>query len=273
MSRRDSRDLPPPDKDRSRRSTRTSALSTSRGRAKTTIGVAPSAVSPRASTAERARYTLDHPGGEGRTVDGSVDEEPVRGQERRRRPSWTKADAGVADSQPREMASSRLPPLPQDQDESSADGTTAAAGRFLSQEVRRMEESALSPSPLPGGRKTELLAPVQTGPELPEIDLAVIGASGVGKSTFIQRALGLRNLPAVPLSARTMSINGVLFHVRLLELEFHHLDLDVDRSVRWPIRTAEMGLPRIQGALVLCDLMSERSLSTIPRILSELGPK
>lgn len=105
------------------------------------------------------------------------------------------------------------------------------------------------------------------GRELPEANIAIVGASGVGKSTFIQRALGLRRLPSAPLSSRKMSINCVPHQVRLLELDIDGLELDDDGRIRWPTRFGDQEVPHVQGTLVLCDVTSQRSLTAIPRIV------
>lgn len=107
---------------------------------------------------------------------------------------------------------------------------------------------------------------------MPEINIAVVGAAGVGKSTFIQRALALRGPSTGILCKRKMCINGVIYAVCLIELELEYLDLDEARRIRWPTRLNDLDLPRIHGALVCYESQSERSIASVPRILSESLP-
>lgn len=112
-----------------------------------------------------------------------------------------------------------------------------------------------------------LNSPTDSESDMSEANVAVVGVSGVGKSTLIQRALSLHHLPSSPLSSRTMSVNCVPYHVRLLELEMDRLDVDDERRIRWPSQVDDVEVPHIHGALVLYDAMSQRSLTAIPRIL------
>lgn len=103
--------------------------------------------------------------------------------------------------------------------------------------------------------------------DMPEVNLVILGAPGVGKSNFVQRALGLAGPSPTFLSSRKMLIGGVIYMVRLLELELDRLDLDERGRIRWPAAVDDIDLPRIHGALVLCDLDQPRSIEAIPAIL------
>lgn len=59
------------------------------------------------------------------------------------------------------------------------------------------------------------------------------------------------------------------YHVRLLELEMDRLDVDDERHIIWPSQVDDVDVPHIQGALVLYDVMNQRSLTAIPRILGK----
>lgn len=67
-----------------------------------------------------------------------------------------------------------------------------------------------------------------------DIYVGVIGASGVGKSTFILRAY---DLPASPrtgeLAVLNMNIDGVKCNVKLVEVNWNHIDF-AQSPPAWP---------------------------------------
>ena len=101
------------------------------------------------------------------------------------------------------------------------------------------------------------------------INIAVIGAAGVGKSTLIQRALGLRSLPTAVESSQKMSVDNVVYTVSLVELDLETLDFNPDRRVQWPKQINGQIVPRMDGALILYDVMNRESLTDLPQTLSE----
>ena len=105
---------------------------------------------------------------------------------------------------------------------------------------------------------------------MPEVTVLVVGSAGVGKSHFIRRALGLQSSARSVLSSRKMLIGGVIYMVRLVELELEHVDLDRDGHMRWPTAVDDVDIPHIDGALVLCDLNRPRSVDTVPALLRKL---
>ena len=116
----------------------------------------------------------------------------------------------------------------------------------------------------------ELTVQVQVSEPLQDINIAVVGAEGVGKSTLIQKALELPNLPASLASERRISARGSDYHVRLLELPIEDIDVDDDdNTVNWPETIEDKIMPRIDGALVLYDVKDPASLEHVPEMLSE----
>lgn len=101
------------------------------------------------------------------------------------------------------------------------------------------------------------------------INIAVIGAAGVGKSTLIQRALGLRSLPTAVASNLKMSVDNVVYTVSLIELDLESFDVKPDRRVRWPKQINGQIVPRVDGALFLYDVMNRQSTVDLPRTLGE----
>jgi GTPase SAR1 family protein len=65
------------------------------------------------------------------------------------------------------------------------------------------------------------------------INIAVIGATGVGKSTLMQRALGLRSLPTA-LASSPMPVDNTVYTVTMIELDLESFDIKPDRRVQWP---------------------------------------
>lgn len=102
-----------------------------------------------------------------------------------------------------------------------------------------------------------------------DINIAVIGSGGVGKSTLIQRALGLRAIPATMASGQRMSIDGAVYAVNLIELDLESFDVDPDRRIQWPKQISGHKVPRINGALLLYDVMNRESIAELPQTLSE----
>ena len=102
-----------------------------------------------------------------------------------------------------------------------------------------------------------------------EITLAVLGATGVGKSTFVQCALDLKKPAILPSSTKKVSLEGVISILRLIELQLEDVTVTEDCSVRWPTEIGDQSVPRIDGALVMCDVMDQSSMSNVHGILSK----
>ena len=101
-----------------------------------------------------------------------------------------------------------------------------------------------------------------------EINIVVVGASGVGKSTFIQQAHGLQELPESPVSMRKMSIDGCVHPVRLVEVDTSSIEIDDEQRIKWPDYVSD-AVQHVHGALVLYDVMNRDSITNVPELLSE----
>ncbi|KAF2093287.1 ras GEF [Rhizodiscina lignyota] len=99
-----------------------------------------------------------------------------------------------------------------------------------------------------------------------EINIAVLGAAGVGKSSFIQRVFDHRAPPTLTVTPRKMSIDGEEYTVRLIELSFDDLEFD-DSHITWPDAADSRPLPPIDGVLTLYDVMNKESLTDVPETL------
>jgi GTPase SAR1 family protein len=100
------------------------------------------------------------------------------------------------------------------------------------------------------------------------INIAVIGAAGVGKSTLIQRAFGLRTVPTAVASSLKMSVDNIIYTVSLVELDLESFDVGSDRRVQWPKQINGQVVPRMDGALILYDVMNRDSITDLPQTLS-----
>jgi hypothetical protein len=110
---------------------------------------------------------------------------------------------------------------------------------------------------------------MQISEPLPEINIAVIGAEGVGKSTFVQKAFDLPGLPPSQAAERQIPVNGDVYLVRLLELPIDDVDIDDDDTVTWPDTIEDKMMPRVDGAITLYDVQDRDTFDDIPEVLSE----
>ncbi|KAK2865263.1 hypothetical protein FQN49_003746, partial [Arthroderma sp. PD_2] len=109
-----------------------------------------------------------------------------------------------------------------------------------------------------------------SGHQLPQVNLAVVGAQGVGKSTFVKCALDLKQTPLVRSSIKKMSMDGAIYVVRLLEIAIQKITLDDCGRIVWPKFLGEQALPPIDGVLCLFDSTDLRTVSQYPQVLDAL---
>lgn len=103
---------------------------------------------------------------------------------------------------------------------------------------------------------------------MPELNIAVVGNAGVGKSTFVQNALGLPFPLTSEAAERMIPLEGGTYLVRLLELSIDDVDIDEDGTFNWPETIGDKRMPRVDGALTLWDVTDKDSLEDIPEMLS-----
>ncbi|KAG6288597.1 hypothetical protein E4U09_005478 [Claviceps aff. purpurea] len=101
-------------------------------------------------------------------------------------------------------------------------------------------------------------------------NIAIIGADGVGKSSFVQRALDLACPPATNPSSARMAVDNVTHMVTLFELELEHFELDPCQPIQWPKEANGHIVPRLDAALVLYDVMSRNSIRELPQMVASL---
>ncbi|PWW72005.1 ras GEF [Tuber magnatum] len=100
-----------------------------------------------------------------------------------------------------------------------------------------------------------------------DLCIAVIGARGVGKSTFIQRAYDLGAPPNEDaVIAKLMTVERSLCTVKLVEMDLAKLDLDSQQLV-WPRTVDGQRLPFVDGVLILYDVTNPASIAKLPESL------
>jgi hypothetical protein len=64
-----------------------------------------------------------------------------------------------------------------------------------------------------------------------------------------------------------MSLDGVVYVVRLFELLLNDIVSDKNRAITWPNLIDDQELPPIDGLLILYDITNEASVNEIPDAL------
>lgn len=111
--------------------------------------------------------------------------------------------------------------------------------------------------------------PLQASEPLPDINIAVIGAERVGKSSFTQNALDLPFRSDSRAIERKIEIESNDYLLRMLEISIDDVDIDDDDTVSWPETIEDKFMPRIDGVLTLYDVKDQSSLENVPEMLSE----
>ena len=103
-----------------------------------------------------------------------------------------------------------------------------------------------------------------------QVNLAVVGAEGVGKSTFVQFALDLQHPPMSRSSIKKISLDGTIYLVRLLEIAIHNVTFDEEGRIVWPTVLGEHILPPIDGILCLFDANDLTTVTNFSHIFGKL---
>lgn len=99
-------------------------------------------------------------------------------------------------------------------------------------------------------------------------NIAVIGANGVGKSHFIQRAMSLPRVPGPHPTTARVHIDNVPFAILLLELDLEYFDVNPERQIKWPKQVGGSIMPRVDGVLLLFDVTNRESIVELPHTQS-----
>jgi len=99
------------------------------------------------------------------------------------------------------------------------------------------------------------------------LNIAIIGATGVGKSSFVQRVLGEPRLPTSNASNTRKVVENVMYDITLLELDLEYFDVNPSQPIQWPKQVNGHIVPRVDGALILYDVMNRQSIVELPQTL------
>lgn len=58
--------------------------------------------------------------------------------------------------------------------------------------------------------------------------------------------------------------------LRLLEIQLEDVGILENGTIEWPSTVGDLDTPRIDGALVLCDVMDRNSMADVADVLSKL---
>lgn len=103
-------------------------------------------------------------------------------------------------------------------------------------------------------------------------NVAIIGTSGVGKSSFIQKVLGLSRPPISNASSVRMVVDNITHMITLLELDLEHFELSPTAPIQWPKQINGHIVPRVDAALILYDVMNQETILDLPQTLGKPKP-
>lgn len=105
-------------------------------------------------------------------------------------------------------------------------------------------------------------------------NIAIIGANGVGKSFFMQRALKLSQPPNQSGNIVTFNwteADGSQHTVNTFEVDLEAFDLGMNEPIRWPRQANGQMAPRVDGTLVLYDVTNKETVNLLPQTLCKSG--
>ncbi|KAF2190778.1 ras GEF [Zopfia rhizophila CBS 207.26] len=182
------------------------------------------------------------------------DDEEIAGD-----PFFQRYNFSQSEEQGKEEASSSSP-------DSSSDTEGPLSPNHIKARQSGVTDSLPSPrSPAPSSGNSDSASAMQ------DINIAVLGARGTGKSIFIRRALNLPNTISSAICTRKMAIDGGYYIVRFLEMSFNEIHIGERNSIKWPETIDDLATPRIDGAVTIYDVTSNESLTQVPEMLNALS--
>jgi|SRR2546423_1598706 len=113
------------------------------------------------------------------------------------------------------------------------------------------------------------MAQVNPDDGMPQVTIVILGAQGVGKSTFIQNSFDLRSPSTSAFVVKKMSLDDVVYLVRLVEITLDDIVLTNGNQIRWPKTLKGVELPPVDGVCALYDVTNQDSITGIPDLLRE----
>lgn len=102
-----------------------------------------------------------------------------------------------------------------------------------------------------------------------DINIAILGARGTGKSLFVRRALNLAQPPTSAIATRKMRIDEGYYIVRFMEMTFNDIHIGERNTIKWPETIDNYAMPRIDGAITVYDVTNQESLAKVPEMLGQ----
>ncbi|KAF1832114.1 ras GEF [Decorospora gaudefroyi] len=157
-------------------------------------------------------------------------------------------------------------PIHEDEAESSAESSSDTEGPLSPTHVKdRQPAGDAASEPSTGSANSD------SAPAMHALNIAVIGARGTGKSTFIRRTLRLPDTATTSNCSRSMTIDSTTYMVRLLEMSFSDVHVGERGIIKWPETVHDFATPRVDAAITVYDVTSQESLNKVPEMLNTLS--
>lgn len=101
-----------------------------------------------------------------------------------------------------------------------------------------------------------------------DMNIAVIGAAGAGKSSFMRKALGLPENTPPSSCHRKWTIEGTSYVVRFVEVSVDDIHVKPGNVIEWPSAVQDLPTPRVDGAITIYDVTVKESLAGVPDMMS-----
>ncbi|KAH8717084.1 ras guanine nucleotide exchange factor domain-containing protein [Phaeosphaeriaceae sp. PMI808] len=151
---------------------------------------------------------------------------------------------------------------------SSLDSSSDTEGPLSPTHIKNRQPVGEVPSePSSGSSNNE----ADATPTMPDMNIAVIGASGSGKSAFVRKALGLPEYTLASNCFRKWTIDGSPYVVRLLELNIDQVHVKSGNAIEWPKTVQGVAVPHVDGAVTLYDVTVKESLTGVPEMMNTLS--
>lgn len=100
------------------------------------------------------------------------------------------------------------------------------------------------------------------------INIAIVGANGAGKTFFLQRALRMPHPPNQSILTFTWTdADGSQYTANTFEIDLEAFDLEMNEPIRWPRQANGQYSPKIDGTIVLYDVTNKDSINLLPQTL------
>lgn len=110
---------------------------------------------------------------------------------------------------------------------------------------------------------------LNTDDGIPKVTLVVLGAQGVGKSTFIRNCYE-QQMPDFSFVFKKMQLEGVVYYIRLFEMPLDKSIRINGSNIEWPASYKGIKKLSVDGAFILYDVTNKTRILPNQRIMLEL---